>query len=64
MNREVVHTARVHGAGTNSEQLFGAGWSACFELCNAESWTQRTRSARIPKLRPANVDVAIHAVTS
>ncbi len=41
------------GAGTNPEQLFAAGWSACFE--GAMAIAARKRKIRLP------ADTAIHA---
>jgi lipoyl-dependent peroxiredoxin len=40
-------------SGTNPEQLFAAGWSACFE--GAMGLAARIRRARIPKPRAATL---------
>lgn len=46
------------GAGTNPEQLFAAGWSACFEGALAEA--ARRRKVRLPDTTAIDAEVDLH----
>ncbi|KRR05389.1 peroxiredoxin [Bradyrhizobium jicamae] len=43
------------GIGTNPEQLFAAGWSACFE--GAMEIAARTRSVELPRKRAIDAEI-------